>query len=75
MDDKMQKVRTVKRAHEKTWLAMSGVVAVGIGLTQSGEPGIIISTSVAPEKLRPAIPDSIDGVPVELNQTGEISAF
>lgn len=75
MDEKLEKARQVKRAHEKEWLAIEGVVAIGIGIVQNGEPGIVISTKVAPSAMPRAIPEIVDDVHIEVRQSGEITAL
>ena len=37
MSEYLEKVKKVKRNNEKTWLAMEGVTAVGIGKISDGE--------------------------------------
>ena len=72
MANNMQKIREVKQQHERGWLAIEGVVAVGIGLTSAGEAGIIISVAKDLSSIRSQIPGRIDGIPIEINETGEI---
>lgn len=67
-------MKAVKRAHERTWMALDGVEAVGIGITSSGDTGIIISVSANPAGIRRQIPERIDDVPVEIRVSGPIIA-
>ncbi|GAB2510891.1 hypothetical protein GCM10027084_27550 [Pseudoxanthomonas sangjuensis] len=67
-------IRAVKQAHEARWLALPDVVAVGIGRTASGGNGIIVSVQQASGRLRMEIPDEIDGVAVEIRETGALRA-
>ena len=75
MNDPLEKIRQIKRMHESSWLGIEGVVAVGIGITTSGEPGIVISTKVSPSQLQQVIPTNIEGIAIEVRQSGEIKAF
>ena len=83
-DQTMQRVLEVKRHHERKLLRMANVVAVGVGYRTRGgqqtrEVSIVVSVSKkAPaSELKPAdlIPASVDGVPVDVVETGEIRAL
>ena len=74
----------VKRRHEQELLRKANVVAVGVGyLTRGGvqtkEIGIIVSVKnkVPLSELKPkdVIPAKIEGVPVDVVETGPIRAF
>ena len=80
----IQRVKTIKAAHEKSLLAKANVVGVGVGLRRGGDEFanqvcIVVSVrrKVPPRQLAPddRIPDQIDGVPVVVQVTGEIQAF
>lgn len=80
----VERVRAVKAAHEKQLLAKANVVGVGVGLRQrrgkvTDQVCIVVSVrqKVPPEQLSPAdrIPAQIEGVPVDVQVTGEIRAF
>ena len=80
----VQRVKTIKAAHEKSLLAKANVVGVGVGLRRRGDEFtdqvcIVVSVrqKVPPNQLAPddRIPDQIDGVPVVVHITGEIRAF
>lgn len=80
----IERVKAVKAAHEKRLLAKANVVGVGVGLRQRGgeftdQVCIVVSVreKVPSEQLSPAdrIPAQIDGVPVDVQVTGEIRAF
>ncbi|MCB0291119.1 MAG: hypothetical protein KDH97_12755 [Calditrichaeota bacterium] len=70
----IEQIKAVKRAHERAWMALEGVEAVGIGITSSGHTGIIISVSANPTRFRRQIPERIDDVPVEIRVSGPIIA-
>lgn len=71
----IEKIRRIKSENTKKWLALDGVVAIGIGKVSSGEPGLIISVKNNLEKVRSEIPGKIDDVIIEIQQSGPIKAF
>lgn len=72
--DELERIRKIKHAHEKLWLASDSVTAVGIGTTSSGKAGLIVSVKGDPGKMREQIPRSIDGIEVEIQFSGELKA-
>ena len=83
-DQTTQQALEVKRRHEQDLLRKANVVAVGVGYrTQGGqrtqEVSIVVSVrnKVPSSKLKPGdrIPASIEGVPVDVVETGEIRAL
>lgn len=68
----MDEIREVKARHEGEWLSLEEVVAVGIGRTEDRGTGIIVSIREGNGGLRGRIPREVDGVPVELRETGDI---
>ena len=68
-----QKVKEIKQQFERQWLAMDGVVAVGIGKIDN-QAGIIISVSKNPDKVREQFGNRVKGVPVKVQKTGEFKA-
>ena len=82
--DAIQRVTEVKRRHEKELMRKPNVVAVGVGFRTRGgartdEACIVVSvkTKVPASQLKPgeAIPASIDSVPTDVVETGEIRAL
>ena len=73
--DDIDRIRSIKQIHEKRWLAIEGVVAVGIGATSSGKVGLIVSVRERAEKLRTQIPNVVDDVEVEIKESGELRAL
>ena len=66
----------VQRYSEDRLLAMPGVAAVGIGRTErSGETvlRILLEDPASPDDL--TIPESLDGVPVEVSVSGKFRAL
>lgn len=75
--------KAVKDAHERDLMAKPNVVGVGVGLRQRG--GVLTNNVVVVvmvrHKLPPAdlqpddmIPPEIDGVPVDVQEIGEVKA-
>ena len=72
---RQKKIREVKKRHEKNWLAIKGVVGVGIGTVSNGKIGIIVSVvSVKPE-IQKHIPTEIEGIAIEIIETGELTTL
>jgi hypothetical protein len=74
MPDRMDKIKQIKKKHEKSWLSIEDVVAVGIGITSDNKPGIIISVKKQPQIIRQQIPAQIDNIKIDIQETGEIKA-
>ena len=69
----LQKVKEIKRQYQRYWMAMDGVVAVGIGKVDN-QMGIIISVTKNPDKVKEQVGKSVSGIPVKIQQTGEFKA-
>ena len=63
----------IKNKHEKQWLSIDGVTAIGIGKDNDGT-AIIVSYSSNPDGIKKTIPASIDRVPVVFKFSGSINA-
>ena len=74
MPDSKQKAQKVKQQNEQKWLSFDGVTAVGIGLVKGGEIGIIVSVKNNINEIRKKIPDFVEGVTIEIQQSGEFKA-
>lgn len=75
MSENMEKIRSIKSTNERGWMALPGVVAVGIGLVSGGKPGIVVSVANNLNEIRSKIPTVVEGIPVEVQETGEIRAL
>ncbi len=73
----------VKRAHEKALLAKANVVGVGVGYriaqgrrTETIALVVMVRRKVPASRLRPedVIPAELEGVPVDVQEAGVISA-
>lgn len=62
-------IQEVKDAHTEAWMELPGVVGVGIGLCDDEECIRVFLARPSPEARR-AIPDRVDGYPVDLEVTG-----
>lgn len=79
----LEKVKIVKRTHETMLLAKPNVVGVGVGYSiQDGRRTdnvaiiVMVSRKLPVSQLEPAelIPTEIEGVPVDVQERGEIHA-
>jgi len=77
----MDVIRAVKQAHEGQLMGMANVIGVGIGFRtcqglRTNEPALVVMVSrkIPPELLNPdeRIPAEIDGVPVDVQEVGQI---
>ena len=78
----LARARAVKQAHESELLTKANVVGVGVGFRQTaGNPTpdvaivVMVRVKVPSADLKPedALPDEIDGVPVDVQPVGEFS--
>ena len=75
MRDSLKRIKKIKQKHEKKWLQIEGVVAIGIGNLSDGAPGIIVSVKKNAREIRKQIPETVQGVGVEIQETGEMKAL
>lgn len=75
MSHSIKMIKKIKQKHEREWLQIEGVAAVGIGNLSNGNPGIIVSVKNNASEIRRQIPETIEGVSVEIRETGEIGAL
>src|SRR5215208_1730280 len=72
--DPVQIASQVKARHEGELFAVPGVVGVGIGrAADTGEVVIRVYVSQLTEQVRQAIPDQLEGIRVEIAETGEFT--
>lgn len=83
-DQSIQRAMEVKRRHEQELMRKANVVAVGVGYrTQGGQQTQEMAIVVSVKNKRPLsdlkpgdrIPASVDGVPVDVVETGVICAL
>jgi len=67
-------IQDVKRANAERLLALPGVVMVGIGLNEAGEPAIIVGLDRERSETREQLPATLDGYPVVARVVGMIRA-
>ena len=65
-------IQDVKRANEERLLALPGVVLVGVGLSEDGEPAIIVGLDKDRPETRAKVPATMDGYPVIVRVVGTI---
>ena len=67
-------IQEVLQEHTDVWMALPGVFGVAIG-EREGSPCILVYVDQATEQLRAAIPRSVEGYTVVLEETGEFRAL
>ena len=67
-------IKDVKRRHEAGLLQLPGVVSVGIGRDDSGQPAIIVGLTAANPETESRIPKALEGYPVIVQVVGKITA-
>ena len=72
MDDSGRALK-IKKKHEKQWLSIDGVIAVGLG-RDNDSTAIIVSYSGNCDGIKLTIPASVDRVPVIFKFSGIINA-
>lgn len=80
-EDSLAKIQAVKNTHTTELLKKANVVGVGVGIRERGavrEPVLVVMVSrkVPLNQLAPKdiVPASIDDVPVDVREVGDISA-
>jgi hypothetical protein len=81
--DRYEKLQAVKRAHEDELMRKANVVGVGVGvrqrhntLTQELAIVVFVRRKVPQDQLAPGdlIPAEIEGVPVDVQEVGDLKA-
>jgi hypothetical protein len=72
-DDELNRISMVKMRYQGIWMGLNNVSAVGVGITSDGRPGIIISMKREDVSTRKLFPAEIEGIPVEINISGNIN--
>jgi len=75
MQPSIEQIKSIKQQHEQKWLRYPAVMGVGIGKLSNGATGIIISVKSMDAKLIQKFPGSVQGVDLEIQETGEIVSF
>ena len=65
-------IKDVKAKYEKQLLRMPGVVSVGIGRNENGQPAIIIGLDEPNPETEARLPQNLEGYPVEVQTVGKI---
>lgn len=61
-------------AKAEQWMDLPGVVGIGEGATLAGDQAIVVMVSSRAVAAIDDIPSEVDGFPVEILETGHISA-
>lgn len=67
-------IEQIQQEHTSQWMAIDGVEGTAIGLYE-GKPCIKIFISKKAEYLRGAIPSTVEGYPVVIEETGTFRAL
>ena len=70
-----QKISEIKKKYEEQWLSIQDVVGVGIGILDDENMGIIVSVVKLGSHVKSKIPNEIEGVNIEIRETGEFKAL
>lgn len=70
-----RKIREIKKKYEEEWLSIQDVVGVGIGILDDENMGIIVSVVKLESHVTSKIPTEIEGVRIEIRETGEFKAL
>lgn len=68
----MQDINAVMQAHVEEWMALPGVVGVYIGAQEDSTLCIRVMVRQKTAELEKKVPSTVDGHPVEIEETGEI---
>ncbi len=68
----LERAITAQEKHNPQLLGTPGVVGTAVGLTAEGKPGVKVYTERAGVS---GIPETLDGIPVEVQITGKITAL
>ena len=75
MTDQEQQLQKIQAANEDAWLAIPGVVGVGIGECQDQTPCLKVLVEAKDEAIEASIPKTVDGVPVEIEEVGVLQSL
>jgi len=65
-------IMAVVDAHAPELIKVPGVTAVAVGALDSGEPCVRIYVKTLTDELRAKLPKTLDGWPVDVEESGEI---
>jgi hypothetical protein len=67
-------IQDVKRKHEAELMAMRGVVSVGVGRDEQGQPVIVVGVDRERRSLRARLPERLEGYGVRAEVVGTVKA-
>ena len=71
---KPKSIKDVKTQHEERLLQLPGVVMVGIGQDENGNPAIIVGLERSDPETESQLPTQLEGYPVVVRIVGRIKA-
>lgn len=72
---KVASVAAVKSRHEAELMKIPGVLGAGVGLSPLGTPVVKVFVEEDTFVVRSALPPDLEGVPVQIEETGPIVAY
>jgi hypothetical protein len=67
-------IQEVKKRHEARWMALPGVVSVGVGRDRDGAHSIIIGLDGPRPETQAQLPREVEGYPLVIQIVGPIKA-
>jgi hypothetical protein len=67
--------KDVKQRHEPELLALPGVVGAGVGVSSVNQPTIKVYVEKGTPAVRASIPPSLETIPIQVEETGQIVAY
>lgn len=74
-DEQTARAMLAQTKYTNELLAKPGVVGVGVGLLSGGGVGLVVMVDKVTAEVQAAVPSELDGVPVEVRETGALTAF
>jgi hypothetical protein len=70
----MPTINDVKAQHQARLLKLPGVISVGIGQDEDGNPAIIVGLEGPNPETQAKLPDELEGYPVRVRTVGRVKA-
>ena len=73
-DAQMPTIKEVKAKHQDRLLKLPGVISVGIGQDEDGQPAIIVGLKDPNPETQSKLPVALEGYPVKVRVIGRVHA-
>lgn len=70
-----ENARKVKEKYESKIMQIPGVVCIGVGADDKNNPTILVCVVKLTNEIKQKIPSELDGIPVNIQETGEFQIF